>query len=53
LILKSSKKSDSEALKALASLGFSRTEAEEALESVPEEIRGTKERVQIALKFFS
>ena len=51
--LKNIKKSDSEALKALASLGFSRAEAEEALESVPEEIRGTKERVQIALKFFS
>ncbi|MBU4078442.1 hypothetical protein KKE85_02440, partial [Patescibacteria group bacterium] len=51
--LKNIKQSDSEALKALASLGFSRAEAEEALESVPEEIRGTKERVQIALKFFN
>ena len=51
--LKNSKQSDSEALKALASLGFSRAEAEEALESVPEEIRGTKERVQTALKFFN
>ncbi len=47
------KTKDSEALKGLLSLGFSRSEAQEALKSVPEEIKGTKERVQMALKFFS
>jgi len=46
------KEKQSESLKILVSLGFSKQEAEKALQSVPEDIKGTKERVQMALKFF-
>lgn len=44
---------EDEALKALISLGFSRREAEQALQSIPKELSRTKERVQAALQFFN
>lgn len=40
-----------EPLKALISLGFSRSAAREALSQVPEEIQDTKKRIKEALKF--
>jgi len=44
---------EDDALRALISLGFSRKEAEQALQSVPKELLQTKEKVQAALRFFS
>ncbi len=43
-------KADSEAIEALVSLGYTVTQAREALKSVPKNIKGVSERVRAALK---
>ena len=43
-------KEDQDVLSALESLGYSRTEAREALKQIPETIEGTSQRVKEALK---
>lgn len=50
---KENKTVNDEALKALISLGFTKTEAKEALESLPKEIRDTEEQIKEALKILS
>jgi Holliday junction DNA helicase RuvA len=44
-------RADSEAIEALVSLGYSATQAREALKSVPEKVKDVSERVREALKF--
>jgi Holliday junction DNA helicase RuvA len=43
-------KADSEAIEALASLGYSVSQSREALKSVPEKVKDVSERVRAALK---
>jgi holliday junction DNA helicase RuvA len=45
-----SAKADSEAIEALVSLGYSTSQAREALKSVPEKVKDVSERVRAALK---
>ena len=49
---KNKNKKDDEALKGLLALGFSSKEAKDALEKVPEDIKGLEERIQKALQLF-
>ena len=43
-------RADSEAIEALASLGYSVSQAREALKTVPENVKDVSERVRAALK---
>ena len=43
-------RADSEAIEALASLGYSVSQAREALKAVPERVKDVSERVRAALK---